>query len=159
MLSEVIDKLDLRRLKDCSPRQRVAARGLAEHLREVRSEVTAARAWEALRAAESQGRDPLTRAGELLEQIKLERDSRQQITSSTTAIRRSRRSELAPARIAAALIWELLPGAHGPELDALKHQAQQLEQSPPVSEAERRKGIAALQAKEINVARMLNPYN
>ena len=73
MLSEVIDKLDLRRLKDCSPRQRVAARGLAEHLREVRSEVTAARAWEALRAAESQGRDPLTRAGELLEQIKLER--------------------------------------------------------------------------------------
>ena len=124
----------------------------------MRSEVTAARTWEALRDAESLARDPVTRAGELLQQIGRERDTRREAAEQTGRLRRSRSLELAPARTAAGVILELLPGAHGPELAALKHQAQQLEQSPPVSEAERLRRIRAFGMEQADIARRLNPY-
>jgi hypothetical protein len=82
MLDEVLDQLDGRRLRDCSADQRVAARGLADRLRAVRADVTAARTSRALSIAEDHARDPMQRAGELCRQIDHERHRRQEIQAA-----------------------------------------------------------------------------
>lgn len=158
MLTHLIDRLDLRRLKDCSPQQQVAARRIAARLREVRAAVTAARTRQALEAAEGRAQDPSWRAGLLLEQIDQDRGRRRQIKAVAVPTQRSRRPEHAPARDMAGLILAMLPGATGQELETLAQQSQHLEQSAPTNESERRRAIEQLQAREIHSARMTNPW-
>jgi DNA-binding transcriptional ArsR family regulator len=159
MLDEVIARLDLRRLRNCPADQRVAARGLAARLRQVRADVTAARTSQALAAAEDRCRDPMRRAGELLREIDQEHETRREIQARAAPLQRSRKPELEPARKAMHLLMAMLPNAHGPQLETIERRAQQLEVAPPpVSDQERRRSIAALQAKEINIAWQLNRH-
>jgi hypothetical protein len=157
MLDEAIDRLDLRRLRDCSPPQRVDAYGIAERLREVRGDITSARTRDALGAAEARARDPVGRAGELHLQIEREQAVRRQAGARVALYQRSRSPELAPARSMANLIAALLPGAHGAALDTLDGQARQLEVTRPVSEEERRRSTESLARKEVRNAQLLNP--
>jgi hypothetical protein len=107
---------------------------------------------------EERGPDPLRRAGELLHQIDLDRTTRRELQARLAPVLRSRRPELEPARKAMQVLIDMLPNAHGPELDTLKQHAQHLAQPPPMSEEERRRRIAALQAEGIRIARLVNPY-
>jgi hypothetical protein len=160
MIDEVIARLDLRRLRDCSTDQRVAARGLAHVLRDDRGNVTAARTWQAMSDAEDQARDPMLRAGELLRQIDQERNARREIQAYAAPVQRSRKPELHPVREAMRLLLDMLPTANGAEqLDTLRQEARQLaEQEPPMSEAERRRRIQALQRKELEITGRLNRH-
>jgi hypothetical protein len=158
MLEEALDRLDLRRLKDCSPQQRVDARGIAQRLREIRGCVTSASTREALTAAEARGREPLVRTGELLRQIDRERQARREIQTWAAPTQRSRRPELQPARKAIQLIIDMLPNANGSELDQLRQQAQQLEHAPPISETERRRRLEAFQREQVEIAERLNRH-
>jgi hypothetical protein len=159
MLDEVLARLDLRRLQDCSADQRVTARGLAEVLRDTRGNVTAARTWQALSDAQEQARDPVLRAGELLRQIDRERQTRHEIRAQAAATQRTRKPELQAARRAVQLLVDMLPNATGAALDALEQQAKQLDQrlhiAPPVSEEQRRRDIEALALKQVHNARLL----
>jgi hypothetical protein len=157
VLHEVIDRLDLRRLKDCSPQQRRVAHGLADLLRELLGGVTAAMSHDALRAVPERGRDPLSRAGELLRQINEVRDARRVTHARLAPALRIRRPELEPARKAAQLLALMLPGAAGEALDVLDGQARQLEIAAPVSEEQRRRDHARLALKQVRDAERNNP--
>jgi hypothetical protein len=156
MLEEMVVRLDLRRLKDCPPPQRVEARVLAELLRIVQN--SAARSPEALQAAEERARDPYRRAGELLAQIEHDRSRRRQADAQAALIQRSRSPQRAPARHMAANIRAQLHTASGSELDSLTQQAQQLEIAPPMSEAEQRRRINELSLSEVRHAQLLNGH-
>jgi hypothetical protein len=158
MVDEAVDQLDLRRLKDCSRPQRVAAYGIAERLREIRADITSARTRESFTAVETRIRDPLGRAGKLYLQIEQERARRCEIRTIAVPYQRSRSQELRPARSMANFIAALLPGAHGSALDVLEGQAHQLEVAPPISEEEHRRKIAAFQAEQIRMATLVNPH-
>jgi hypothetical protein len=157
MLDEAIDRLDLRRLKNCTAQQRVDTHGIAERLREVRADVTAARTRDTLTAAEARARDPLQRAGELHQQIEQERIRRLETENRLKMVQRTRSPERARSRELAVLIRALLPGANGAELQSLEQQSQQLLQARPTSEAERLRAIKAAQAREIEIVRRINP--
>jgi hypothetical protein len=157
MLDEAIARLNLRRLQECSPQQRVDARALADVLREVRAAITATTTPDALQLAEARARDPLRRAAELLAQIEHHRTSHGETAARLARVLRSRKPELAPARASAATLRARLPSASDAELDVLAQQAQHLEIAPPMSEAERRRGIAAFQADQIRIAQLVNP--
>ena len=72
MLSEKIAMLDLRKLKYCSPPQRMAAWSLAEVLRGVRTDVTSASTREALEIAKTCVGDHVQLADRLHEEIERE---------------------------------------------------------------------------------------
>jgi hypothetical protein len=154
---EAIARLDGRGLRDCAWEQRVAARGVADLLRGLLREVTAARSWQAIQAVEERGREPLRRVGELLQQIDQERTRRQQTAARVESLRRSRKPELAPARALADLIRMMLPGAAGEALDVVEGQARQLEVAPPVTEEQRRRDHEQLALKQVQNAQRVDP--
>jgi hypothetical protein len=172
MLDEAIDQLDQRRLKDCSPQHRVEAYGITERLREVRDDITSARTQEgALAAAEVRARDPLGRAGRLHRQIERERELRRLAERRVVPELRSRSPDRAPRRDLAGFIRALLPRAHGADLESLEQQTRQLEQPPPMSQAEQRRHIQELAMEQVTraagleergrleqTARLFNPY-
>ena len=158
MLSEKIAMLDLRKLKYCSPPQRMAAWSLAEVLRGVRTDVTSASTREALEIAKTCVGDHVQLADRLHEEIEREAAIRDDTIARLAPVWRSRRPELAQARDEAGLIQRRLPGAYGTELEVLDQRSQQLQVSPPVTEADRLRSQRALQAKELHNARMVNPY-
>jgi hypothetical protein len=152
MLHEVINRLDLRRLQDCSTNQRVDARSIAEVLRDIRANITAAQTWQTLSDAEDHARDPVLRAGELLHQIDQDRATRREIQARAAPIQRSRKPELQAFRNAMQLAIDMLPNTHGTALDILAQQTRQLvEQEPPMSEAERRRRTQAFQRREVEI--------
>jgi hypothetical protein len=155
MLDELVDWLDLRRLKDCSPQQRVEAHGIGERLREVRADITAARTREALTAAEARARDPVRRGGELHRQIDRERIRRAETENRLRTIQRTRGSANALLRDMAANIKTALANSHGAELDVLDQRSRQLVQAPPMSPAEQQRHIQALARHQVELARGL----
>jgi hypothetical protein len=155
MLDEAIDRLDLRRLKDCSPQQRVEAHGIGERLREVRADITAARTRDALTAAEARARDPVCRGGELHQQIERERIRRAETENRLRPIQRTRGSANALLRDMAANIKTALADSHGAELDVLDQRSRQLIEAPPMSPAEQQRHIQALARHQVELARGL----
>jgi Mn-dependent DtxR family transcriptional regulator len=150
--------LDGRGLRDCSNEQQEDAYALAERLREVLPDVSAAQTWEALQAAEDRAGDPYERADELLAEIEQERTTRSDMRSRLAPTQRSRGSVQALAREMATNLLAMARQAHGADLDALHQQAQQLERDPPIGEGERIRRLAEFQAAQAEFGRRINPY-
>jgi hypothetical protein len=155
MILEPITKLDGRSLKQSSPRQRIAGRVCREVLLRVSADIKAAETWEALHDAEVRARDPLLRAGALLQEIEHEQGIRDATNNNLRPIQRSRTSPLALLHEMAGNIKAALPSAHGAELDSLYQQSQQLIDAPPQSPAEQQRHIQALARLQIERAQGL----
>jgi hypothetical protein len=157
-IKTMIDKLNLRGLRNCSPEQQRDAYGLAERLREVLPDIAAAESWETLQAADDRARDPYERAVELLAEVERERSTRGDMKDRLAPFQRSRGSALALARELGGNILAMARHAHGADLDALDQQARQLEREPPMSEAERARRLAAFARDQAEFGRAINPY-
>jgi hypothetical protein len=154
-LTAMISSLDGRRLTDCPAEQRAEAYGVAERLRTVLKAVTRARSWETMHDADDRAADPYRRGEALVEQIDRDRNTRREIEGRADAMQRTHAPVLAAMCDMAANLHAMAKRSHGAALDSLNQQSRQLEQTSPIGQAERLRGIAALSEREVEHARAM----